>query len=167
MNIKKHLMVLALVSLFLIVFTPQQVKSFEVDGFKNGMTKKEVIEILGKSNFDRIEDKEGTITAYDIPTKGTYRYYNFSFGNAKLVFLNKNFPPSMKNFIFLFDNFTTLYGKPVDSYTKISLETYGETRRISFMWKTQSETIDLDYSVFPNNDQLSISYTLGSYVYIK
>jgi hypothetical protein len=155
----------------LAIFWYAEAFSFEVDGFKSGMTKKEVKELLNGWNFDRIqeqEDKFGSyIRAYDIPTKNTYRHYRFQFANDKLILLQKHLFPSMKNFILLFDRLTSLYGKPIDSNTRIELSTYGESHEISFLWHAKSEAIDLSYSVFPNNDAFSITYNLGLQVFIK
>jgi len=145
--------------------------AFEVDGFKSGMTIKEVKELLNGWNFDRIQeevDKFGShLKAYDIPTKNTYRHYNFQFGNDKLILLQKELFPSMKNFISFFDKLTALYGKPVDSNTRIEVRADGERREIGFIWHAKSETINLSYTVFPNNDYFSITYDLGLQVFIK
>lgn len=153
------------------VFTYSKAFPFDVDGFKSGMTKKEVKELLNGYNFDKIQeedDKFGShIMAYDIPTKNTFRHYNFQFVNDKLILLQKQLFPSMKNFILLFDRLTSLYGKPIDSKTRIELSTHGESHGISFLWHAKSETIDLSYHVFPNGDDFSITYNLGLQVFIK
>jgi hypothetical protein len=134
--------------------------AFDVDGFKSGMTKKEVKEMLKGWNFDKIDEEEDSVRAYDT-TKTAKRWFSFGFRNNKLTSFQKDFPPTMKNFIYLFNKFTLIYGKPIDSYSDISLDSSGETRSIWFWWKINSEIQQLSYNVFPNNDQL---YTV---VYIK
>lgn len=155
----------------LVIFGYSIGRAFEVDGFKSGMTKKDVKESLNGWNFDKIqeeEDKFGShFMAYDIPTKSTFRHYKFQFVNDKLILLQKHLFPSMKNFILLFDRLTSLYGKPIDSKTRIELSTHGESHDISFLWHAKSETIDLSYHVFPNGDDFSITYNLGLQVFIK
>lgn len=74
----------------------------------------------------------------------------------------------MRNFIFLFDRFSLLYGKPIDYHSKISIDNIvGETRTIYFMWWTESDTIEMEYIVMSPNDQLCVRYRAGRSRYIK
>jgi len=144
----------------LSIFGYSKAFPFEEDGFKSGMTKKEVREILKTWNFNKIDEEEDLIRAYDT-TKTAKRRFVFGFRNNKLFSLQKDFPPSMSNFIYLFNKFTLVYGKPTDSHSEISLNSSGETRSIMFWWRKKFEINQLSYNVFPNNDQL---YTV---VYIE
>lgn len=161
---------LFLITIGLFFIYSPSVKSFEVDQFKSGMTQKEVKEILSTQNFDKIQDKGKCIFAFDLPQKNTNRRYSFCFyQDGKLNLLEKDFPPSMKNFIALFDKFTSFYGKPFDYLSRITIENHdlSESREIAFMWRTQTDTIELKYIVFSTNDQLKVMYKVGWVKYIK
>ena len=152
--------IIPLITLFFFIFICPKVSAFEVDGFKSGMTKEEVRRLLKSYHFDKIEDKEGGIYAYDIPIDRTHRSYGLFFYDDKLVLLHKNFPPSIKKFIFLFDRFSALYGKPFDSNSEVRIESHGESRRIIFYWSKMGEIVSLHYIVFPNNDDLHVIYEI-------
>lgn len=122
---------LGVILIGLTIFGYVEAFAFDADGFQSGMTKKEVKEILKTWNFDKIDEEENSILAYDT-IKTAKRWFSFGFRNNKLYSLQKNFPPSMKNFIFLFNKFTSVYGKPTDSHSEISLGSSGETRSITF-----------------------------------
>ena len=137
---------------FLAICTEAQ--PFDVDGFKGGMSRDKVKEILNKGNLSNIEEKDTAISAYDLH----HRFYAFNFYKNRLVHLQKYIKPSMKQFIGLFDKFNSAYGKPVDCYINTPKDSYGESHNISFIWKKKLELVTLTYNVFPKNDQLYITY---------
>jgi len=134
------------------------VYSFDVDGFKNGMSQKELRENLNDWKFDKIEERDNFIRAWDIPDSGAKRWYVFTFCNTKLNSVQKDIKPSMKNFILLFQKLTSIHGKPIDSHVEMSIDSIGETNSISFHWANGKDLITLSYHVFPNNDQLAVRY---------
>lgn len=156
MGIKKRLITLLLLILFFLISSFSKAQSFDCDGFKNGMTKKEVREILDGWKGYSIDEKPEGISVHLIsqPTK----FRNFFFRNDRLCNYCKSVEPSIKNFIILFNQFTGLYGKPIDSHSEIRIDNDGETRTISFFWRIQSETVRLKYYVFPTNDQLDVMH---------
>jgi hypothetical protein len=132
--------------------------SFEVDGFKSGMSQEKVMDRLNKLNFWKIEREEGFIMAHDDLAKKNMRAYSFNFSKGKLTKIQKEFSPSMKHFIILFDKLSTYYGKPIDSHAGSSDGTHGEQYGIEFLWRKELHLITLKYNVFPMNDQLSVLY---------
>ena len=142
--------------LFLSFFVAMcsEARPFDVDGFKDGMSWDRVKEIISKGNFSNIEEKDAAISAYD----PHHRFYAFSFCENKLVHLQKYIRPSMRHFIGLFDEFNSVYGKPIDCYVNTPIDSYGENYSISFIWKKKSELATLTYDVFLENDQLYVTY---------
>ena len=134
--------------------------AFEIDGFTNNMSKKEVENNLVNWNFDKIDHKGDSILAYDKPDKTSARLYVFSFENNKLVSVQKDFRPNIKGLIMLFDKFSKVYGSPSSYDSGSDLSTAGESKFIAFIWSTKSDTIEMTYTVFESNDQLSVRYRM-------
>ncbi len=132
--------------------------SFEVDGFVTGKSQEEIRNKLTEWNFDRIEEKDNFIRAWDNPDGPTQRLLVFNFCNKKLMSIQKDLNPSMKNFILMFDKLSSKYGKPIDSKVDRTIDHIGETNAILFYWRSGKDLITLRYNVFPSNDQLSVSY---------
>jgi hypothetical protein len=97
-----------------------------------------------------------------IARKDNYsRFYSLNFCKDKLVLVQKELNASVKEFIILFDQLTSIYCKPMDSHTSIgTLESIGSRYAISFFWLSGVEIINIDYTVFPKNDHFSITYEI-------
>jgi hypothetical protein len=162
LSTSKILSLACLFSVFIILITFSKAQSFDVDGFKSEMTKKEVKEQLKEWKFDVIDEKDNDIKAYDNLRKTDSRLYFFNFCDDKLVLIEKNVQPSMKNFIILVEKLTNTYGKPIDTYADTSIHTFGEQHKISIIWKIGRELITLTYNVYPNNDQLYMTYKVSN-----
>jgi hypothetical protein len=156
---RKKLSLVCLFSIFIILIISSESQSFDLDGFKSGMTKKEVKNQLSEWKFDVIDEKNNVITAYDALKTANPRWYVFNFTNDKLVLIQKDVKPSMKNFMILVEKLTDTYGKSIDTHADTSIDASGETHAISIFWKRGRELITLKYNVFPNNDQLSMIYS--------
>ncbi len=143
----------------LIIFGNAEIFAFDVDGFRSGMKKEEVKEILKGWDFGRVDEEEDRISAYDT-SETSQRRFVLGFRNSKLDSFQKDFPPSMENFKLLLNKFTSVYGRPSESDSETSLDT-GETRKITVRWKRRFEINELSYVLFPDSNQL---YTI---VYIK
>jgi len=140
---------------------------FDIDGIKDGMSQKAVMNIIQEWNFDKIENGDGHIRAYD--DQSGERFYVFNFCHDELYFLQKNRKASMKEFIILFDKFKGKYGQPIDSHTNSSPQKYDKDRSIQysihFIWKTKSDLICLNYTIYPKNDQLYVIYEVYNSCY--
>lgn len=144
------------VSLFLIMCP--HVHAFEVNGFVTGMSQEEVRKLLAESKFEWLGEKDNFIRAWDIPDSPTSRWLVFTFCNKKLMRVQEDIYPSMKNFILKFGALSTAHGKPTESHTDKKIDQMGETNTISFIWRAGTDVITLRYNVGPNNDQLSLIY---------
>ena len=139
-------------------------QSFE-DGFKNGMSKQRVKEIVDGWNFDFLQEADNTITCYDNPNKGTYRLYQFLFWlyqflfcKNELYYFRKNYKPLIKNFILIFDKLSSKYGNKIKAYSNIELTSSGETRSILLVWDMTLLRVKLHYWVFETNDSIYVEY---------
>ncbi len=133
--------------------------SFDVDGFRSGMNRKEVKNMLLKMNFAKIIEEATEITALgDYPLNQNSRFYSFGFCDEKLTRLVKSVKGSMKNFITLFEKFSGSYGKLKDSYAKTQVESFGEIKSISFIWAVASEKVTLNYSIVPKSEGINLIY---------
>ena len=133
---------------------------FDIDGFKDGMKKEIVLEKIKSWNFDRItEDETNYISAYDLPEKNTIRHYNFSLKDNKLVSVQKDYKPSMTNYILLFKELVAKNGEKVSCYPESRLSTNGEEKSIRCIWIKDGEQAHISYNIFPANDQLSVFYS--------
>ena len=136
----------------LIIFGCPEVFAFDVDGFKSGMTKEEAKETLKRWNFDRVDEEEDLISAYDTSETGQ-RHIVLGFKNDKLNSFQKHFSPSMENFRLLLNKLTSVYGRPSESDSETSLNT-NETRKTTVRWKRRFEIIELCYIPIPDNKAL-------------
>jgi hypothetical protein len=150
----KHKIIIVLfLFTFLLVLNSS---AFEIDMFRSGMSKTQVKSLL--KHYATVEEKEDNIFAIE---NSFSRFYSFNFCNEKLVMVKKDLNPSIKELIILFDKLTNNYGKPIHLNTKINkLCTKNTQHAISFYWKSGIERISLDYSVFPENEQFSVTYEI-------
>lgn len=154
-------MILRKLSIFLIcLLIPfASAKAFDVDGIKSRISMEKVKEIIGTWNFEKIEERESQIVAYDYAAKPSYRYYVFNFCDGRLTYIQKSIKPSMKMFIILFDGLSKTYGHPIDSDSNRSAYQDGEeSEGIDFLWRSGAEYIKLSYTVFSSNDSMNIHY---------
>jgi len=149
---KSLLVGLGVIFIGLMIFGDAEIFAFDVDGFKSGMTKEEVKEILEGWNFDKVDEEEDLISAYDTSERAQRRFV-LGFKNSKLNSFQRDFLPSMENFKLLLNKITSVYGRPSESDSETSLDS-GETRKITVRWKRQFEINELCYILFPDNKRL-------------
>ncbi|MGA2318683.1 MAG: hypothetical protein ABSG71_20240 [Thermodesulfobacteriota bacterium] len=123
---------LGIILIGLAIFGYGEAIAFDVEGFKSGMSQKEVENLIRSMNFSKIDIGNNNISAFDIPVTNNSRIYQFVFKDNKLIHFKMSFPPSVNNFIFLFDKFISIYGQPVFSTPNIMLSSTGEMRVIRF-----------------------------------
>lgn len=151
---KKFLFLLALCGVFSV-----PASAFQIDEFRNGMSKEKLREVLGGWKFDRIQDfSDTTIVAYDLPEKRTFRQYTFSFCNDKLVGLQHELKPSVRNFIITANNYIASNGQPMKVDTNSSVISTGEKSTVALFWRAAGEVIGIKYSVLPAEEELAIVY---------
>lgn len=134
-------------------------QAFQLDEFRNGMSKEKVREVLAGWKFDRIQDfSDTTIIAYDQPEKRTFRQYTFTFCNDKLVALQHELKPSLRNFIITSNNYIASNGQPMKVDTNSSVISTGEKSSIALFWRAAGEVVGIKYSILPSEEELAIVY---------
>jgi hypothetical protein len=156
----------------LAIFGYKEALAFDVDGFKSGMSQKEVENLIRFKNFSKIDIGQESISAFDIPVTINSRIYQFVFKDNKLIHFKMSFPPSVNNFIFLFDKFISIYGQPVFSTPNIMLSSTGEMRVIRFtffdnlsepnIFDSVTEIIELYLFGESPKASLNVKYQAGS-----
>ena len=132
--------------------------AFDVSGFKDGMSKKTVMEKAKSYNFDEIkENEDGSLMLYD---RSYLRFYTLGFTDNKLVTLDKHgFQPSMSNYILLFKELVDKYGSKTSCKAETRLGSDGEEKTIRCWWREGKEDISIAYDIFTTNESLSVFYS--------
>jgi len=147
----------------LLSLCPAQAYAFDVDGFKDGALKEDIRKLLsGRGN--KVKESPGSdgllLDTYGGDTKTSS--YGFWFCKDSFVALQKGVEPTMKNFIFYYNEFVNKFGKPVNGAVKFKQGTKGEEeyRKIEFIWQDGKEQVSLAYIAGSGNiaDSLSITY---------
>ena len=133
--------------------------AFEVDEFRSGMKKDKIRELLGNWKFDRVQEFSGnTLVAYDFPEKGSFRQFTFIFCNDKLVSLEQEIKPNLKNFILMSSNYNKLYGQPMKVEATNNVISIGEQNQLALYWRKGGDLIGLKIVLLPPNDQIISMY---------
>ena len=153
MNGKRFLACLLLLALSYPVY------AFEVDEFKSGMSREKVKEALKSWNFDKIQDfSQETLIAFDLGSKGTNRQLAFNFCNDKLVLIEQEVKPSLKNFITTVNNFNAQYGQPSKVDADSGVISTGEKNTLALFWRKGIDIIGIRMLLLPSNDQILLSH---------
>ena len=144
---------------YFVLALPLPAAAFQVDEFRNGMTKEKLRETLVGWKFDRIQDfSDSVIVAYDQPEKKTFRQYTFTFCNDKLVALQHEVKPSLRNFIISTNNYIASHGQPSKVDTNSSVISTGEKSSMALFWRTGGEVVGVRYAILPNEEELAVIY---------
>jgi len=133
---------------------------FDVDGLKNGMEKKKVLEILSPMNFDKVVDEGSTVKFCDLQDKKYNRFYVVYFKNNKLIRYNKNYEPSMLNYITLFKLLNEQYGMAVLCSSQSNMMSNGESKSLHCSWRLKKELVTISYDILPSHDNLYVHYLI-------
>ena len=133
--------------------------AFEVDSFKSGMTREQVKDALKTYNFERVQDFSATtLIAYDTPEKGGNRQFVFDFCSDKLVSLQQEMGPSIRNLMIMVGNYNTKYGQPSKVTANTNVTSIGERNELSFHWRRGSDVIGVRYVTTAPVEQLMLVY---------
>ena len=127
--------------------------AFEVEGFRTGMSKDEVVSTAEKRATLRNID-ENTVVATD--PSGSYLSFNFCKGS--LAAIQQGFPATLKHVSLLTAEFNKRYGKPFSIDSGSRADPSGEIHEMGIWWKAGSEYISLYYMGTPQGDSLSASH---------
>lgn len=146
-------------TIFMLAGFVPATQAFQLDEFRNGMSKEKLREVLAGWKFDRIQDfSDTTVIAYDQPEKRTFRQYTFTFCNDKLVALQHELKPSLRNFIITSNNYIASNGQPMKVDTNSSVISTGEKSSIALFWRAAGEVVGIKYSILPAEEELAIVY---------
>jgi hypothetical protein len=143
----------AMLSIFLCVGA---VNAFEFDGFKYGMSKLEVKNVLKRFSYTIHENEE-----YDSFTvaRGPNIIYSFGFFKGKLSILEKFLTPKFSYFARLIADKRRELGRPMDALCEVSDVTSNtEYSQVQFIWYVTDYFFEVVYSEFPTNNMLRITY---------
>lgn len=150
-----------LLSILIIIFVGTNITyGFDVDGLTDGMNKEIVIEKLSSIKFGKVVDEGNTVKFCDLEDKEFNKFYVVYFKNNKLVGYDKNFKPSMSNYITLFKLLTEKYGNTVKCSSKSDMSSNGEIKSLLCTWLFKKESITINYNILPSNDTLYVHYRI-------
>jgi hypothetical protein len=133
--------------------------AFEVDEFKSGMDHEKIKELLKSWNFDKVQEfSKDTLIAYDLGSKGTNRQIIFNFCNDKLVGIEQEIKPSLKNFITIASNFNAKYGQPSKVEADNNVISTGEKNTLALFWRKGLDTVGIRLLLLSSNDQILLSH---------
>lgn len=142
-----------------VFFIAMPSRAFEVDVFRNGMTKDQVREALKSYTFDRVQEfSTKTLIAYDQPEKGTNRQFVFDFCNDKLSGLQQDMAPSMRNVTIVLNNYITKYGQPFKVDAQSSVTSIGDKNEILFYWRRGLDIFGIKYNETMPVEQLVLQF---------
>lgn len=147
------------VFLILLALSALPAAAFEVDSFKSGMTRDQVRGALKTYNFERVQDfSDTTLIAYDTPEKGSNRQFVFDFCNDKLVGLQQDMGPSIRNLMILVSNYNGKYGQPSKVTANTNVTSIGERNELAFFWRKGLDVIGVRYVTIAPVEQLMLQY---------
>lgn len=133
--------------------------AFEVDSFKSGMTREQVRGALKTYNFERVQDfSDTTLIAYDTPEKGSNRQFVFDFCNDKLVGLQQEMGPSIRNLMIVVSNYNAKYGQPSKVTANTNVTSIGERNELAFFWRKGLDVLGVRYVTTAPVEQLMLQY---------
>lgn len=127
--------------------------AFEVEGFRTGMRKDEVISTAEKRATLQTID-ENTVVARN--PSGSYLSFNFC--NGSLATIQQGFPATLKQVSLLTAEFNKSHGQPFSINSGLRAHPSGEIYEMGIWWKAGSEYVSLYYMGTAQSDGLSVSH---------
>lgn len=133
--------------------------AFDVDGFRSGMTKAEVMRLLEAGNYKKISTEGSLVMAMDIPLGETSRHNSFYFCQDKLFRYTKSLRPEFHYFVRLFSEKRKILGPPTDvipiPFSGTTIESNAFTQgyitdddSLSVLWNIGGDVAILSYKRF-------------------
>lgn len=145
--------------LILLALSASPAAAFDVDAFKSGMTRNQVKDALKTYNFERVQDfSDTTLIAYDTPEKGSNRQFVFDFCNDRLVGLQQEMGPSIRNLMILVGNYNAKYGQPSKVSANTNVTSIGERNELAFFWRKGLDVVGVRYVTIAPVEQLTLQY---------
>ncbi len=132
--------------------------SFEIDGFKKGMSLQDAKKVAVKQKYEKIEVSEDRIQAWDTPDSDDARFINIGFCRGMLVQVEKHLQPRFEFFTRLVQDKRNEFGKPIDVWSKpVDFTSNNPSNSVSFLWRHGKDFTTVSYTEFKHNNQLSLS----------
>ena len=150
-------MIRYIISTLAVFWLSSNAYSFEVDGFRSGMSMNEAKKMLLNQNREKVEMEEGRLMAWDTAEK--QRFINIGFCKGKVVQVEKHLQPRFDIFIRLVEDKRNELGKPIDAWSEpIDPMSTVEKSSVSFAWKRSKDIVTATYTEFKHNNQLSVNF---------
>jgi hypothetical protein len=150
---------------FLLFLSTTTANSFEIDNLKSGMTFQEAKQTLEKYSY-HIKEREDFIEAWQNKNREDTIFLNFCKG--QLIQVQKHLTPKFEHFTQLVDKKRQELGRPVDAYsrpTNIESNFKKVQDSVTFLWKSENNFVQVEYTQFTQNNQLSITYSIYNECY--
>lgn len=142
-----------LLLLVLIGSSCSPAQAFQVEGFHSGMTKAEVEAKL--AGWNRVSEVEPhTIVAIDKAGNAS----SFNFCQGKLVSMQQNLKPTLRQFSLAVRDFNSKFGQPFSSAAGSRIHAQGQIDEIGIWWRDGNEYVSVYYMGTPLGESLSVSY---------
>ncbi|MEO1767529.1 hypothetical protein [Thiobacter aerophilum] len=146
-------------SLMLGLLLVNSAAAFEVDVFQSGMTREQVRQALASYAFERVQDFSATtLIAYDTPERASHRQFVFDFCNDRLVGLQQEVAPSLRNLVIVINNYNGRYGQPVRVIANTNVTSIGERNELAVHWRKGPDMIGVRYVTTPPVESLMLVY---------
>jgi hypothetical protein len=127
--------------------------AFDVNGFRNGMSRHDVDLML--RSYQKVQEIDpNTLIAFD--NSGNASSYNLC--NGILASMQQNYTPNLKQFARLVHEFITKYGQPYSVKGENRQEPQGQIDELGLWWKVGGEYISVYFMGLPGGDSLSVSH---------
>lgn len=137
----------------------QPCAAFEVDAFRSGMSREQVRQALASYDFERVQDfPPSTLIAYDTPERASHRQFVFDFCNDRLVGLQQEVAPSLRNLVIVVNNYNGRYGQPVRVVANTNVTSIGERNELAFHWRKGPDVIGVRYVTTAPVESLMLVY---------
>jgi len=136
-----------------LALIPHHVLAFDVEGFRNGMSKAVVIERASLSRKVSEHDQD-TLVARD----SLGNYLSFNFCKDRLVSVQQGFQPHLRQFAVIVREFNSKHGQPFSVATTSRAHPNGQIDEFGIWWKSEMEFVSVYYMGSAHGDSLSTSH---------
>lgn len=127
--------------------------AFEVEGFRSGMPKSEVEAKL--RTWQRVSEVDpGTLVTIDQLGNAS----SFNFCEGRLVSMQQNLKPSLRQFVTLMRDFNTRHGQPFSSAAGSRTHQTGQIDELGVWWRSGNEFVSVYYMGSSAGESLSTSH---------
>ncbi|MCG7946625.1 MAG: hypothetical protein N0C84_09835 [Candidatus Thiodiazotropha taylori] len=138
---------------FVLIFIPQIVFGFDVNGFITNMSKSEVKRKFSPSVRVSEHEKETLVAQWQ---DGSYMSFNFC--EDLLVSIQHGHPANLRNYTLLVAEFNGKYGQPFSINAGSRSHPNGQIHELGAWWSDNNEYISVYYMGLPDGESMSTSH---------